>query len=777
MRTSNLIVIVFLGLCWSSIGQQNMLIGSWKSYLPQQLGRKVVQTSDKIIYATPWNLISIDKQDLSADFIGKVEGLSDIGIGAIAYDQFNDQLAISYTNSNIDFLTKNGDVINVPNIKENSNIAGDKTINDIYINNSEELYFATGFGVVSFDTERYVFGATVNMGIRVNAISADNGFLYAATEEGLYRISLGNSVNFSDFTLWEYLSGQASGLPSLTEILVIEVFMNQIFLGTSEGIYYSDDGGETFMPFHQILDRSFRVRVLKDVGEYLVMGYVNDNFQSQVYFVNSDKQIVHQTQGCSNTIGGVEIDNKGRVWYADELIEIRYSENITESCKKLSFNSPYYHTVSDIDIKGNTILACDGGVTDNFQYLFSRQGFYVLDNNAWTNYNEYSIPFIRDNDLLSFFRIKAHPKEDKIYVGSYWGGLLELDRGDNSYKLFTQENSSLQGTLGDDARERISGIAFDDDDNMWVTTFGAPNPLNVMTTDGNWYNFSVVSPRELSDVTIDQFGYKWSPVAGISGGVLVYDSGADPTNTTDDRQKFINSSNSGLPTNRVNTIEVDREGAVWVGTSEGPVIFDCGEDVFDDDCTGIRKKVEEGGIIAFLLADQDIQSIAVDGANQKWLGTRNGIFVQSADGEKKVDIFNSENSPLFDNFIPAMAYDGVTGIMYIGTNKGLMAYQTNTTKGSSRHIKSEVFAYPNPVQPDYRGPIAIKGLVEDAEVKITDINGHLVFKTSALGGQAIWNGKDLDGREVNSGVYLVFSNGVNTFTGPGAYVTKILLLR
>ena len=771
------LVICFVLFYWSVDGQQNMPIGTWKSYLPQQIGRRVVQTPDKIIYATPWSLISINKEDLSADFIGKVEGLTDLGISALAFDKFNEQLVISYTNSNIDFLTKTGDVINVPNIKANTNIAGDKTINEIFVNSSSQVFFATGFGIVSFDAERYVFRPTVNMGIRVNSIATKNDFLFAATEEGLYRIRLNNSVNFSDFTLWEYLNDQSRGLVPLSETYVVETFADQIFVGSTEGIFSSRDGGETFELFYEMPDESFRVEVLKNVGEHLVIGLVNDNFQSQVYYINAQGQNVYQTQGCSTTIGGVEVDEQGRAWYADEVNEIRYSESINEGCKRLSYSSPYYHTVSDIDIKDNVIMACDGGVNDNFQYLFSRQGFYVLDQNTWTNYNEYNDPFIKENDLLSFFRIKAHPQEDKIYIGSYWGGLLELDREKKSFRLFTQENSALQGTLGDDARERISGIAFDENDNMWVTTFGAPNPMNVMTPDGTWANFKVASPRELSDVTIDQFGYKWSPVAGISGGVLVYDSGDDPINSFDDRQKFINRSNSVLPTNTVNTIEVDRDGAVWVGTSEGPVMFDCGGEVFDSDCVGIRKKVEEDGIVAFLLADQDIRSIAIDGANQKWFGTRNGIFVQSADGEKKVNLFNRDNSPLFDNFIPAMAYDGATGIMYIGTNKGLMAYQTNTTKGATRHRKGDVFAYPNPVQPDYRGPIAIKGLTQDAEVKITDINGQLVFKTNALGGQAIWNGRDIDGGEVNSGVYLVFSNSVNTFSGPDGYVTKILVLR
>ena len=178
----------------------------------------------------------------------------------------------------------------------------------------------------------------------------------------------------------------------------------------------------------------------------------------------------------------------------------------------------------------------------------------------------------------------------------------------------------------------------------------------------------------------------------------------------------------------------------------------------------------------FLLETEDVQAITVDGANRKWFGTRNGIFVMSPSAEEQIAKFDVDNSPLFDNNIKALEYNPNSGEVFIASNKGLQSFRTETTGSRITH-SSNVYAFPNPVTPDYDGPIAIKGLARDAEVKITDIDGQLVFQTEALGGQAIWDGRDQTGRLVSGGVYLVFSSSSDAFLDPDSFVTKILLVR
>jgi len=258
--------------------------------------------------------------------------------------------------------------------------------------------------------------------------------------------------------------------------------------------------------------------------------------------------------------------------------------------------------------------------------------------------------------------------------------------------------------------------------------------------------------------------------------VLVLDTGSSIEDPTDDRQHLYNTNNSELTINEVHCIAVDHDGDVWVGTSEGPVVFECGSELFDGDRQGSKRKVLQDSIAAFLLSTEVINSIAVDGANRKWFGTRNGIFVQSPSGEDQIAHFNIDNSPLFDNNIIDLAYNGQSGEIFIASDKGIQAMRTETTQGQKRH-EDTVFAFPNPVRPDYFGPIAIKGLARDANVKITDMNGRLIYETKALGGQAIWNGADYNGRRASTGVYLVFSSSTDSFDDPDSFVTKILFIQ
>jgi len=176
------------------------------------------------------------------------------------------------------------------------------------------------------------------------------------------------------------------------------------------------------------------------------------------------------------------------------------------------------------------------------------------------------------------------------------------------------------------------------------------------------------------------------------------------------------------------------------------------------------------------LFEEEVTAIAVDGANRKWLGTHNGIFLQSPDGETEIAHFNTENSPLLNNNITDIEIDQTNGDVYIGTDAGINVVRTDAIAGRTVH-SSNAYAFPNPVRPEYDGPIAIRGLAEDAIVKITDIQGTLVYETQALGGQAIWYGRDLAGQRAASGVYLVFSTTQSQFDKPDAIVTKILMVK
>ena len=113
----------------------------------------------------------------------------------------------------------------------------------------------------------------------------------------------------------------------------------------------------------------------------------------------------------------------------------------------------------------------------------------------------------------------------------------------------------------------------------------------------------------------------------------------------------------------------------------------------------------------------------------------------------------------------------MTGEVFIGTDKGIISYRSTATEGGETF--QNVYAFPNPVKEGFQGVIGINGLVTNAQVRITDIGGNLVFSTKAEGGQAIWDGKNFNGRKAKTGVYLVYASSDK---GEEKVVTKILII-
>ena len=747
-------------------------IEEWTSHLPYQVGLNVTQSTDKVYYSTEWSILQIDKSDFSTERISKVEGLSDIGIHEISFDSFNSQLFIAYNNGNIDVLTSQG-TINLPNILSNNDLTGNKQINNIHVADENFTYLATGFGVVQISSKDLLFGFTSFTNIPVNDVTTLDDKIYISTDEGIYFARTDGTQNLIDFSLWRLL-GEEVGLPSLYSSSSVTHLGGRLHFIADNILYNLENDIATSI--YNPPDGS-TLHFLSVGGSVLMIGIVDQNSNGNILFYDGIN-FTESGPSCTDRISDVIQDQNGRIWYADEFRGFRTAQDKESTCEQLFFDSPFSHEISDIALKGADIYVASGGVRDNFDYQFTRNGYYINRATDWTNFHQDNIPFIKENELLNFLTILPHPEDEVVFIGTYWGGLLRHDLFTDEFVLFNDSNSALLGTIGDEQRERVTGLAFDTENNLWVSSFGSSAPLAVLTDEGEWYNFSLSDNNNLINLSIDESGNIWMPAFGNNGGCHVYNPGDDITSSHDDITRFITSSDSELTTNLVNSVAVDLDGAVWVGTGEGPVVFDCGNDPFDRvDCQGVRIKVVQNSIVAFLLADQDILSIAVDGANQKWFGTRNGIFVQSPDGEEQIYRFTESNSPLFDNRIRDMAYNGISGEMVIGSDKGVQSFRTRSTEGANFHNKSNVLVYPNPVEPFYRGPIAIKGLVRDAIVQITDINGNLVSEIRAHGGQAIWDGKDQKGRDVSTGVYLIFSTNDSAFDSPDAFATKVMVIR
>ena len=211
-----------------------------------------------------------------------------------------------------------------------------------------------------------------------------------------------------------------------------------------------------------------------------------------------------------------------------------------------------------------------------------------------------------------------------------------------------------------------------------------------------------------------------------------------------------------------------------MGTDLGIVIYSNPERVFDDNNFHAERIIlTVGDVTQYLLNTEIVTAIAVDGANQKWLGTQNsGVYLVSDNGTKEIYHFTAENSPLLSDKIYGIGINHESGEVFFATDKGLISYRGSATMGSDEF--RDVYVYPNPVRENYAGKITVRGLVSDVNVKITDISGNLVYETQADGGQATWNGKDFSGRRPSTGVYLVFCTNED---GSKTFITKFLFIK
>lgn len=751
--------------------QQDVPIGKWKAHLPFNHGLDVTIGNDNIYYASDFGILKLPAENHNdLQYITRVDGLSDAEPKLVRYHDGLDILIVVYNNANIDLIYENG-IVNLSDIMTSNVIFGERQINQISFDQNNKVYFSCNFGLVQLNLEDNTFGFTIITNSSVNDFNVWNTNFYMSTETGLYKAPVAN-FNHQDFTRWE-LMGEDYGLPSGPyQSVGNTVYEDRFYVAIEDDVFTSE--GDDFFPL--LSESSYSPRFLTTTGDYLVVGWNCESgcSRGKAMLIGPSGEITEVVENCINRVNNVVVNSNGKIFVADDFRGIRFANSKSENCNQIATNTPYSQNVTDMDVKDNVLYVASGGVTDNFNYRFRRDGYFVYKDGKWSSNNLFNTPEFADPEMYDFYQIKAHPTQEKLFVGTFWRGLIEIEN--EEITIYDRHNSCLEFFVPENLRERISGMAFDPLNRLWLTNDGAPNPIKMFDNEGNCHSYSFPNLKFLTDIDIDFNGYKWMAVRNQGAGIAVFHEGStgDPS---DERTAVLNNSNSNLPTNDVLSLKTDLNGSVWVGTSDGVVVFDCTSLVFEGNCSGTRRRVEQDGFIAELLAGERVQAIAVDGANRKWFGTTNGLFLQSASGDEQIAAFNKSNSPLIDNNITSIAINDQTGEVYIGTSKGIMSYRSDATKGESTH-SSNVTVFPNPVRPDYEGPIAIRGLARDARVKITDVRGNLVFETVANGGQAIWYGRDLEGRKANSGVYIVLASTAPTdLTSPEGETARIMLVR
>ena len=435
-------------------------------------------------------------------------------------------------------------------------------------------------------------------------------------------------------------------------------------------------------------------------------------------------------------------------------------------------NGPLGKSNGEMVFQNDHLIVAAGSVNDAWNYQYNRDGIFDYNNELWNYQGYYNRPQL--DSVLDFVTIAADPDNASTWAGSFGGGLVNFT--DNNITIYKQKNSTLQPTIGDPGSYRVSGLAFDQNKNLWVANYGASKNLHVRKNDGTWKAFQipfVLSENAVSQLLTDDANQIFI-ISPKGNGLICYNPGNNIDALTDDKWKnYLAGAGLGnLPSNNVLSIAKDKNGFIWVGTDKGIGIIQCSTEIFKGTgCEAILPIIQQDRFAGLLFHDESVQCIAVDGANRKWVGTKNGVWLISADGDKIIYQFNTENSPLLNNDIKKIAIQPITGEVFIATANGICSFRSTATDAAEPN--QSVLVFPNPVPPGYHGSIAIRGLANNALVKIAELNGTLVYQTRALGGQAIWDGNNYKGQKVASGVYLILVRDEN---GQEKIVTKIVMI-
>jgi len=400
---------------------------------------------------------------------------------------------------------------------------------------------------------------------------------------------------------------------------------------------------------------------------------------------------------------------------------------------------------------------------------------YTLENNTWSSYNNTNTPLMADARDLTC--VAADPWDGNHSFQGSWGyGVFEFNDGELK-QIYTPENSSLQYIAGyGKGYCRIGGVASDRDNNLWVTNALAANILSMRKPTGEWRSYNLGDKGTAIDVggiVIDQENQKWLQLRDFA--LFVFNDNNTPDNTSDDKKMKLTSSDGlkNLEATRIASMAVDREGQLWLGTDQGVArIFSPGNVFTGGDYEAQIIQIEEDGYLHPLLKTEAVTAIAVNGNHEKWLGTdKAGVFLMSADGSTELLHFSESDSPLLSNSVLSIEIAS-NGEVYFGTSLGIVSYKDYKVESTS--TLDSLHIYPNPVRPGYQGPVYISNLVSESNVKVTDVTGALVWETQAQGGQVIWDGNNLEGRKVNTGVYLIF---VTNSDGSQKKAGKVLFVR
>lgn len=647
-----------------------------------------------------------------------------------------------------------------------------------FLEDNGKIYISCDYGISVFNLTTLEFGETYYMGptgatISVVQSTINNGYIYAATPfpagGGIRRADL-SSQFLDDYTQWVDISGYFwDG---------ITTFNNLIFAIRDDEKLYKYDG-TSFTQQAQYLQP---VKDIRATANYLIVTTTDEVFiyntalQQTVHILSNQVTGDPVTFTCATVIDDIiYIGTNERGILSSTILN---STNFSE----IKPDGPELNYIFRVKKSSTALWALYGRYnrTYNPYNLDPPFGLFQYPISKYTSQNGWDlIPYSDLFGAKSLSNLAFSPNNDNdFYVSSYFSGLLKVVN-ETPTVLYDATNTGTDGLQLLSAVDgiRVNGPAYDKNGNLWMTENMVPKALKVLRAGGAWqsYDLSSVIPESNLEsygiLVVDKNNTKWMPSS--RNGLIAFN---DQINNKSIVIKA--EANGNLPDTDVRCLAIDNRNQLWIGTARGLRIIQSVDQFISQDeiqTTAIIISEEiDGEVLAQeLFYEQFILDIAVDGANRKWVSTADaGVFLVSPNGQQTIFHFTKENSPLPSNNINDIEIDGITGEVFFATEKGLVSFKGTATKPNDD--LSNVYVYPNPVRPEFTGTVKISGLTDKANIKITDIEGNLVYETTSSGGTIEWDTSAFGKYRVASGVYMIF---VAAQDGIDTKVKKVMIIR
>lgn len=774
----HILTIILFSFFSFTVLAANFNTTGWKTYLSYNNTNSVEESNDQVFVVAEGSLYTYGKDDNSIKQYYKGNGLNDNTISLIRYNKQTKSLLIIYDNSNIDIL-EGGVATNLPYLSTSTSIR-DKQINSVLVND-EYAYLSTAFGIVVVNMAKKEIKDTYKLSLNITSCAIQNGNIYASTtnkaevSSGIIYASL--KENLLDKANWK-----PYGLSNLSDshtISAIASFKNTLFyLVSQQGIFYENNG-----ELSRIINSS-TLKYMKVIGEKLAC---IDN--SRVFIV-SDTQKFDQINLSINDISTYQTD---KYWIAEgskglRSIQRKGSNSFEALNEPIILDGPYSNSAFDIVCKNDKVYMIIGGKDLLNGKRFDKGGYILTyDYDKWY--------FIDPKEAQKKLNLPRNPRDytsiavttddsndEIVYASSMGDGVIQY-KNRTPVQSYNEKNAFKETAGGYGSGYcYIDGLAFDKNGNLWMTSSEVNHAVLVLDKAGAWHRLDIEQLRgvyTINDILITSTNDKWIYVPRNTPKlVMIPNSESLDEVSSYEFTTLIDTDGKELTPSNYTCVAEDKDGYIWVGTNRGAVYFtkpriSSAEDKAATRCTRVKYTNEETGNLAYFLDNVVVTTLKVDAGNRKWIGTKgNGVYVLDNDNETIVYQFNTTNSPLLSDNIYDIEINDKTGEVFIGTDKGLNSYQGEASEGKSDY--SEIYAYPNPVRPEHMDKVTIVGLMDNSNVKITDLNGNIIYQTKSLGGQAIWNCRNANGSRVATGVYLVLAS---TEEASESVVTKIIVVK